>query len=122
MLFRSLVGPVAEADGGWYDKSFRIGDFVENTDTFRIRFTAEDTGNGSVVEAGVDAVVITGSVCDDTPACPADLDGNGSVDFNDLVIVLAGWGCSSCPEDINGDGITDFNDLVNLLSAYGPCE
>ena len=117
-----LVGPVAEADGGWYDKSFRIGDFVENTDTFRIRFIAEDTGNGSVVEAGVDAIQITGSVCDEGPACPADLDGNGSVDFNDLVTVLGGWGCSNCPEDINGDGITDFNDLVNLLSAYGPCE
>ena len=116
-----LVGPVAEADGGWYDKSFRIGDFVENTDTFRIRFIAEDTGNGSVVEAGVDAIQITGSVCDDAPACPADLDGNGSVDFNDLVVVLGAWGCSNCPEDINGDGITDFNDLVNLLSAYGPC-
>ena len=117
-----LVGPVAEADGGWYNKSFRVGDFVENTDTFRIRFIAEDTGSGSVVEAGVDAISIQASICDDVPNCPADLDGNGEVSFNDLVLVLGAWGCSSCPEDIDGDGETDFNDLVVLLAAYGPCD
>ena len=37
--------------------------------------------------------------------CPADLDGNGEVDFDDLVAMLAVWGpCEKgCSEDLDGD-------------------
>jgi len=56
-------------------------------------------------------------------SCPADLDFNDVVDFNDLVSLLNDWGpCDgSCPRDINGDGEVGFGDLLELLSAWGPC-
>jgi hypothetical protein len=58
--------------------------------------------------------------------CPEDIDENGEVDFQDLLLLLAGWSpepdsCVGCPEDIDGDGDVDFQDLLLLLAAWGPC-
>ena len=56
------------------------------------------------------------------PACPADLDGGGSVGLTDLVAVLAAWGpCSLCAEDFDVDGGVGLTDLIVLLSAWGAC-
>jgi hypothetical protein len=58
------------------------------------------------------------------PPCPADLDGSGGVDVNDLVLVILGWG--PCPTggdcaDVNGDGMVDVIDLVEVITNWGPC-
>jgi uncharacterized membrane protein len=51
---------------------------------------------------------------------PADLTGDGVVDFQDLLALLTAWGpCGDCPEDIDGDGDVDFQDLLALLLAWG---
>ena len=53
--------------------------------------------------------------------CPADCaNGDGVVDFDDLLSVLAGFGGSGAC-DIDGNGVVDFNDLVTLLASFGPC-
>ncbi len=50
---------------------------------------------------------------------PADVDGDGDVDFQDLLLVLAAWGPNpGHPADINGDGVVDFQDIVLLLAAW----
>ena len=55
-------------------------------------------------------------------ACAADLDGSGSVDFTDLVSLLASWGpCSGCAADLNHDGVIGFADLLIVLNDWGPC-
>ena len=57
-----------------------------------------------------------------TTPCPADFDVSGSVDFNDLVLLLSQFGaCEGCPPDLDGDMDVDFSDLVALLAVYGPC-
>jgi hypothetical protein len=56
--------------------------------------------------------------------CPADLNGDGSVDGQDLGILLGAWGpCESaeCPADLNLDGAVNGQDLGILLGAWGPC-
>ena len=56
--------------------------------------------------------------------CGADLDGNGSVDIDDLLSLLSAFGqtCpNGCAADLTGDGEVDINDLLTLLSAFGPC-
>ena len=119
-----VVGPVSEADGGWYQKQFLVSSYVPNSTNFRIRFIAQDTGEGSVVEAAIDGVRLLATECiDDGPTCPGDADGNGTVDFNDLVSLLSAWDstCSGCPEDVDGSGTVGFDDLIGLLSAFGPC-
>jgi hypothetical protein len=51
---------------------------------------------------------------------PADLNGDGSVDGNDLGQLLAGWGpCAGCAGDLNQDGVIDGIDLGRLLAQWG---
>jgi len=55
-------------------------------------------------------------------SCAEDLDGCGTVDFADLVIVLQNWGpCTGCLGDVDFDGSVGFTDLTAVLSAWGPC-
>jgi hypothetical protein len=59
------VGPTGpEVGGGWYVRSFHIADYVTPTAQFRIRFHASDLGDGSVVEAGIDAFAIDDFQCE----------------------------------------------------------
>lgn len=51
-------------------------------------------------------------------AIPGDLDGDGDVDFNDLVALLGAYGVDD-GGDIDGDGDSDFADLVLMLTYYG---
>jgi len=53
--------------------------------------------------------------------CAADLDGNGSVGVDDLLAVIADWGCSDCSADIDGDGSVGVNDLLAIISGWGIC-
>jgi hypothetical protein len=54
--------------------------------------------------------------------CPADITGDGVVDVDDLLALLAAWGNTSGPEDIDKDGFVGAADLLELLAAWGPCE
>src|SRR6185436_17428811 len=67
------VGPSGdEVCGGWFTHSFRVSDLVSPTDKVKLRFTASDLNDGSVVEAAVDAVSIVEVDCD-SPVVPGDL-------------------------------------------------
>jgi hypothetical protein len=61
------VGPSGpEVSGGWYHRSFRIADVLPPSASMRLRFTASDLGEGSVVEAAVDGVQVIAFSCGDT--------------------------------------------------------
>ncbi len=56
--------------------------------------------------------------------CPADRNGDGTVDAVDLGILLGGWGTPGpvgTGGDVDRDGDTDGADLAILLGAWGPC-
>ena len=53
------------------------------------------------------------------PPCPADLDGSGAVDIDDLLAVVGGW--NSSQGDITGDGTTDIADVLAVLDGFGEC-
>ena len=55
--------------------------------------------------------------------CPADLDGDGTVDAADLAILLLAWGRVSpgTPADLNFDGVVSSADLGWLIGAWGVC-
>lgn len=50
------------------------------------------------------------------PATPADLNGDGVVDLNDVLVLLAAWGGPGA--DIDGDGTTGLSDLLAVLAAW----
>ena len=52
--------------------------------------------------------------------CVEDLDGNGTIQVGDLMLLLAEFGCTSgCTADINGDGVVNMSDVLELLASYG---
>ena len=53
---------------------------------------------------------------------PADLNGDGKVNIDDLFQILGAWGmCDDCPEDLNDDGKVNIDDLFVILGEWGPC-
>jgi hypothetical protein len=67
---------------------------------------------------------IRGQVVEPAP-CPADVDGNGAVDVDDLIAVILGWGCTNppgpCPADVSGSGVVDVDDLIAVILGWGAC-
>ena len=52
------------------------------------------------------------------PGCPADLNDSGTIDSDDLALLLGAFG-TGAGGDIDGDGDTDSDDLGLLLSGFG---
>ena len=111
-------GP-ANAGGGWLRPEFVVGQDLPASSTMQLRFTVGDDDTlPSVVEAGIDDIRVVRFVCDD-PTIEGDVNGDGVVNFDDLIGMLAEWGaCSGCPSDIDGNGQVDFNDLLTLLGNW----
>jgi hypothetical protein len=54
--------------------------------------------------------------------CPADLDGSGEVNVDDLLMVIGVYGTNDPSGDANGDGVVDTNDVLAVLAAWGSCD
>jgi len=57
-----------------------------------------------------------------TPACPEDMNGDGSINTIDLTMFLAQFGQTVPPStggDFTGDGAVNTADLVHFLGAFG---
>ena len=57
---------------------------------------------------------------------PADLDADGVIGMNDLLLLLASWGpcpdCdtpATCPADLDGDCVVGISDLLIVLANWG---
>jgi hypothetical protein len=74
--------------------------------------TAADRGSSPTKPVG-------GGLAGISCSCPADFDGNGSIDGADLAALLGAWG--SPAHDLDGNGTTDAADLSIVLGAWGPC-
>jgi hypothetical protein len=63
-------------------------------------------------------------LCVPVPDCssavvPCDLDGDGLVDIQDLLLLLSAWGPNpNHPADLNGDGAVDASDFLLLLAGW----
>ncbi len=63
---------------------------------------------------------VNGNSIPDECECLPDITGDGTVDLDDLLAVLAAWGpCDDCPEDIDGD--VGFFEVVAVLHGWGAC-
>ena len=85
------------------------------------QFEFFDCGNLYTVDYLDQAVVVTAT----SIFCAEDVDCDGDIGFNDVLIVLSTWGpcpaTGACLADVNGDEVIGFDDLLAILSAWGPC-
>lgn len=114
----------------WVRVEFRLADVAPGAATIRVRFSATDNPNNSVVEAGVDDVVITDFECQST-ATPGDMNCDGVVSVSDIagfVLALtdpAGYSaqypsCDINNADVSQDGqisVSDIGPFVALLTG-----
>lgn len=94
---RSFVTDIGGVEGAALDPL--TGDFLFST--FR--------GGGVIVVRGFDR------------PCPGDINRDGSVNFDDLNIVLTNFGVTAdpVPGDTNGDCFVNFSDLNVVLASFG---
>ena len=116
------VGPAgADVDGGWVRVTWELAEIVGDASQIQLRFTASDVGadTQSVVEAGVDALLISATECFDA-GIPGDANGDGQVDVADILAVIAAWGtsCNNCTEDLDGSGLIDVADLLQVIANW----
>ena len=111
--------PVETISGGapaWSLKTYRVADFIDVTDRFRIRFSSEDQPNNSVTEAAIDAFEIVRMSCD---TCRADLTGDGELNIFDFLEFQNLFAGGDLRADFDGDGdltIFDFLEFQNEFS------
>ncbi len=110
------------------DQSIATGVFSWRSVTFPTPgFAVYQALTGNSVQAGDDpnqlysnAFNVFGTPTTIASACPADLNGDGSVGAADLAILLGQWGGAGTG-DLNGDGSVGASDLAILLGAWGAC-
>jgi hypothetical protein len=96
--------------------------------------TIDDNCNGIVDEGAVNGCTDptacnynASATCDDgsceftsCTACLGDFNNDGVINVNDLLILLAEFGCSgTCVTDLNGDGLTTSTDATIFFGLFG---
>ncbi|MBX3379626.1 MAG: matrixin family metalloprotease [Phycisphaeraceae bacterium] len=127
-----IVGPGSVTDPnvnpGWRFKSFKLSSLgLVPSANVKVRFNAQDTGTGSVVEAALDDFAAVGFSCNPVTWCIGDLNLDGLVEDFDFVVFAAAYNIldcedptmpAGCPSDLNGDGFVDDADFVLFAAAY----
>ena len=130
----SCVDPLtlyADADGDGYGNSSVTATGCENdligyvTNATDCDDTRNDVYPGAPgTQDGVDNDCSGGPLDPEEEAqCPEDLDNDGLVNVNDILLLLGEFGCTTdCTFDLNGVPGVDVADFLLLLGAYGlPC-
>jgi hypothetical protein len=79
--------------------------------TNRVTIVAvEHSGNTNVV----DATITIG----DPVVCPADINGDGLVDFGDVGAFVTAFSAQDPAADLNDDGVIDFGDVGTFVTAF----
>jgi agmatine deiminase len=84
-----------------------------STDNGVIRILGRD-GDGNVGGGLSGSFEVVGT------SVPGDVDGDGHVNVNDVLLIVSSWGpCgASCPADLDGDGDVGVNDVLLVLGYF----
>jgi|GEM_PF-1883314 len=88
---------------------------------------SEDCNNNNTpdlcdIQSGTSADVNGNNVPDECE-CEGDVDGDGTVNIDDIIEVILAWGdVGPNPADLNGDQVVNAVDLGLVLTYYGSCQ
>ena len=100
---------------GWDIFSIRVNDYIVPTSQVRVLFSASDLGDGSVVEAGIDAFAVTSFQC--TSWLYGDPNADGEINLSDAVYIVNYVFKGGPPPDPQASGDADCDGAVNLGDA-----
>jgi subtilisin family serine protease len=104
------VGPTGTGPG-WNYHQFAVSTILTPTSQMRMRFIAQDTGSGSVVEAALDDFSVTSFECNSSVA---DCNNNFIADADDIA--------SGRSADVNGNGVPDECEAVCPTVTQQPAD
>jgi hypothetical protein len=52
------------------------------------------------------------------PDIPGDINGDGVVNVEDLLFIIAAWGTDDSDADVNGDGVVNVEDLLAVIANW----
>jgi len=119
-LVDSPAGPIAGGASEPLDLVLELGGAAGMYEAiYTIETADEDIPGGESRET----LTLTVSFELELSSCPADVDGNGEVDLDDLNLVLTNFGITGdatlATGDATGDGSVDLDDLNVILTAFG---
>jgi hypothetical protein len=110
------VGPALTTSPAWIYAAGRIDTILPITNRMRFKFVANDPGPDSLVEAAIDDFKVESLIC--TPACPADFNRDGNLDFFDYLDFVGAFSTGNPSADFNADTNIDFFDYLDFVGAF----
>ena len=107
----SVMWLIVRSPQGWC--CTETGDCFELTQATCVAFGGTYGGDGSTC-ADSDA-------CDDTSDCLGDTTGDGVVNVDDVLDVLANYGSDGSSGDADGDNDVDVDDVLLVINGWGNC-
>ncbi|MDF1809504.1 MAG: cytochrome c peroxidase [Phycisphaerales bacterium] len=120
-----LIGPIAlngMGNGdGFGTLIYPIDDLSLDGETFYMQWLVSDpNAKGGFAHSQVAQVTpFCSMIASCVPDCPADMNGDGELNFFDVSDFLAAYGTMDAAADINGDGEFNFFDVSDFLVAFG---
>lgn len=95
-------------------------DFIAHLDmSISWAVTGDDTGDYYYTSPVIVFTDMTGKIIIEAPAsCPADLNGDGVLNFFDVSAFLGAYTASDPAADFTGDGVFNFFDVSAFLTAF----
>ncbi|MBL4809102.1 MAG: S8 family serine peptidase [Phycisphaerales bacterium] len=122
--YKNIIGTWAElttivsdgVDQSGFDLNQLELPFIAYGADLQLRLTAQ--GDEADDDWFVDNIAVTMDFIDEPDPCPADINGDGVLDFFDISAFLSAFGANDPISDFNGDGAWDFFDISAFLSAF----
>ncbi len=112
----------SQSETAWLYKQFLLNQYIDLTDQVQVRFIAEDSGEGSLVEAAVDDVFVLNGISVDIVI--GDVDFDGEISINDVLQIIdyilgvvQPNGLQVYVADLNQDGNLNVIDALVLIQT-----
>ncbi len=116
-----ILENTSQSNNSWTQKQFKLSKYLDVIETVQARFIASDEGDGSLVEAALDDVIILGMVTFN--GVYGDVNGDGIVSVEDIVLVIDFVlgriefnQLQRIAADLDGDNDVDIMDIIRMVN------